>query len=146
MTIKTNIEGFNKGFTLLEVLFCLSIMAILLLIALPNYSSYSAKTARAAAKLDLLNIASKLETYFLEHHTYKGVNTADLIKSLHSYPYFHLAIKSLSQNTYTLIAHANPKQQSLDKACPTLVLNHLGQKGVLDNLGHYNYSDPSACW
>lgn len=97
---------------------------------MPQYNQYLANTTRAAAKLDLLYLATKMEDYFLIHNSYEGATIENLIKTPHSYPYYSLKLTQLSKTTYTLMATCNERQKTLDKTCSPLTLNHLGQKSA----------------
>lgn len=97
---------------------------------MPQYNQYLAKTNRAAAKLDLLYLATKMEDYFLIHNSYEGATIENLIKTPHSYPHYSLQLTQLSKTTYTLIATCNERQKELDKTCSPITLDHLGQKSA----------------
>ncbi|WP_353571709.1 type IV pilin protein [Candidatus Albibeggiatoa sp. nov. BB20] len=67
----------SKGFTLIELMIAVAIMAILVAIAVPNYTSYLVKSRRADAKTSLMTIAQLQETYFADNNSYAdGQGTA----------------------------------------------------------------------
>jgi type IV pilus assembly protein PilE len=53
----------RKGFTLIELMITLAVLAIVVAIAIPSYQSYMMKTRRADAKLALTQAAQILERY-----------------------------------------------------------------------------------
>ena len=60
----------DKGFTLIELLIVVAIIGILAAIAIPQFSSYRQKAYNAAAKTDLKNFATSLESYYMEYQFY----------------------------------------------------------------------------
>lgn len=65
----------SKGFTLIEVMIVVAIIAILIAIALPNYREYVLRSNRAVAKGALLEVASRQEQYFLNNRSYTNLLT-----------------------------------------------------------------------
>ena len=63
-------SGNIKGFTLIELLIVVAIIGILAAIAIPQFASYRQKAYNAAAKTDLKNFATSLESYYMEHQYY----------------------------------------------------------------------------
>ena len=60
----------NRGFTLIEVMVAVVIVAILAAIAIPSYTEYVTKARRSAAKNTLLDIVAKQENYFSDFKQY----------------------------------------------------------------------------
>lgn len=58
------------GFTLIEVMMGLAIIAILTTIALPSYSSYLARVNRSAAAQFMMDLANRQEQYLIDQRTY----------------------------------------------------------------------------
>lgn len=67
----------NTGFTLIELMAVVIIVAVLLAIGLPAYQDQILRGHRAAAKAELLEIANRQEQYLLSNRTYTD-NIADL--------------------------------------------------------------------
>ena len=63
------------GFTLLELLVVMAIIAILASIAVPKFSDYRKRAFDTRALSDLRNVAAAEELYFLNHETYFACNT-----------------------------------------------------------------------
>src|SRR4030095_3117687 len=59
-----------RGFTLIEVVIVMAIVAILTAIALPNYSEYIVRSNRSTAQSFLTDAASRQAQFFLDRRTY----------------------------------------------------------------------------
>jgi type IV pilus assembly protein PilA len=62
----------NKGFTLIELMIVVAIIAILAAIAIPNFLKFVAKTKRSEAKYNLEAIYKAQTSYFGEYDTYSS--------------------------------------------------------------------------
>jgi type IV pilus assembly protein PilE len=60
----------NSGFTLIELMIVIVIVAVLLGIALPAYQNQILRGHRAAAKGEMLEIASRQQQYLLANRSY----------------------------------------------------------------------------
>jgi len=67
----------QAGFNLVELMVALVIIGILAAIAVPSYSSYRVKSARAAAQAELLQLASLQEKIYLNSNRYSSNLTAN---------------------------------------------------------------------
>ncbi len=66
-----------SGFTLVELLIALAIMAIVSAIAIPLYTNYSERTYRSEAGADMLGCAQALERFASVNFTYQGSADTD---------------------------------------------------------------------
>ena len=62
--------NFKKGFTLIELMIVVAIIAILVGIAYPAYNDYLIKANRSAAKSFILELANKQEIYLSDNRQY----------------------------------------------------------------------------
>lgn len=68
----------NQGFTLIELMIVIFIIAIITAIVLPSYQSYSRKAARSQAQQEILKLAEQLERHRVKNYTYSGFSPAYL--------------------------------------------------------------------
>lgn len=62
----------SQGFTLIELMVVIVIVAILAAIAIPSYQHYVAKTRKAEAQAELLKLSERLENYRGRNLSYAG--------------------------------------------------------------------------
>ena len=73
--MKVNAMGRQRrnGFTLIELMITVAVVAILTAIAYPSYTSYIRKGKRATAQAALMDLASRQQTYLLDRRVYTTV-------------------------------------------------------------------------
>ncbi|MCY1280972.1 Fimbrial protein precursor [compost metagenome] len=60
----------HKGFTLIELMIAVAIVAILAMVAYPSYQQYVIRGKRAAAQAEMMDIANRQQQYLLANRTY----------------------------------------------------------------------------
>jgi type IV pilus assembly protein PilE len=121
----------NSGFSLIELLIVLVIIGILSAIAYPIYTAHIIKTRRAEAKVTLVDLASRLEQYYVMHRNYKGATFAELNFNPTRKKFYRFEMNT-SENDFTLLAiPIGP--QTKDQQCGTLIYNQKGEKGISGN-------------
>lgn len=133
----------EQGFTLIEVMISLAIIAILAILAFPSYQQYIRKTHRAEMQAELIQIASQLQRYHLLHQTYLNTKGEPIGLSEIGYP-------SSQQGFYTFPL----KEQALYKISLENVSAHewelvarpiLGTKQQFDGVILLNHKQ-ERCW
>jgi type IV pilus assembly protein PilE len=64
--------GKQSGFTLIELMITVAIVAILAAIAMPSYKEYVKRGHRAAAQAEMMDIANREQQFLLSNRSYVG--------------------------------------------------------------------------
>ena len=64
------IRSAQRGFTLAELMLALAILAVIVAIAVPAYSSYVERAKVAQAETDIIAISAQIEGYYQDAHAY----------------------------------------------------------------------------
>jgi type IV pilus assembly protein PilE len=131
--MKTIIRGNQGGFTLIELMITVVIVAILLAIALPGFQNQVIRGHRAAAQAQMLDIANREQQFLLANRAY--ANKATMVANGYTLPpkvsahyEFTVAVGLATIPTFN-ITFTPTGRQLKDGA---LTLDHLGNKGPVD--------------
>ena len=128
----------KRGFTLIELMVAVFIVALLLTLALPGYQRQLRNTRRSLASAELLQVTMRQEQYFLDHKKYAqtltdldyltspyAIDAAGNAVSMMAGDRIYLINLTLQTNGYTL--DATPQlSQAGDHLCGTLSLDSIG--------------------
>ena len=126
----------RRGFTLIEVMIVVVLIALLGAIALPSYQATVRKGRRAEARAALVTTAQLMERYATEHAA-GGYSTATIssvagptvvTKPTTDNGFYQLSLTNLAATTFTLRAAPQGAQASDD--CATFTLDERGVRGV----------------
>ena len=143
----------SSGFTLIELMVTVAIVAILATIAVASYSSQIQKSRRTDARSALLDLAGREEKLFSTNNAYSAtpsdlgyaaVGTPWPISVGSGYYTVTVAVPDPAQaaatpTTYAITATAVGTQLN-DTACATLSVNQLGQQSSTGT------GTPATCW
>lgn len=124
-----------EGFTLIELMITVAIVAILAAIAYPSYLDQVRKTRRSDAQAALMRTAQILERCYTEYNAYNNANCPAVSGTGLAAAYqntdegfYTLSATLLNANAFTL--QATPQGDQANDSCGNLTLTHTGQKGV----------------
>lgn len=118
-----------EGFTLIEVMIVVAIVAILAAIALPSYNEYIRRGHRADARAGLLQAQQWLERAATATGVYPTSLPASLTWSGDGTKRYDIALAAGATNAaFTLTA--TPKGAQVGDKCGTYTLTHTGLRGA----------------
>lgn len=121
------------GFTLIELIFVVAILAILLALAYPAYTDQIRKARRADAVSTMMATAQYLERCFTQTNSYTGCTepAGDAADG-----FYEISMTVYTATTYTI--QAEPQGAQASDPCGTYTLDYLGNKT--------SGSDSNRCW
>ncbi|MBA2656351.1 MAG: prepilin-type N-terminal cleavage/methylation domain-containing protein [Tatlockia sp.] len=142
----------NQGFSLLELMLVMVIVALFACFAYPGYRESLTRARRIDGQTALLDLAAKMEQYYAQQQTYEGAtlgigSQSELISSNRSAQNFYdLVITKQTPEEFSLRAIPRDSQGRDDKACQTLGLNSAGIKTVNFGPAGSPSSNVNHCW
>lgn len=139
------------GFTLIELMVTVVIVAILATIAYPSYQRYMIQTRRTDAQIALLNVANLQERFFTQCNRYATSLTnartcaatdlgLNMSSDLSPDGYYRLAIVAATPTAFTISAGpVAGRPQAADAECTGFTIN---ERGLRQATG----SNTSRCW
>ena len=129
-----------SGFTLIELMITVAILAIVAAVAIPSYSSYVDRGKRAEARAALLDIAARQERYYSNERQYADqLSKLKMSGTKSENGYYTLSVTLPSgSNNQDFDATATPSGWTDDK-CGNLSIDETGVK--TQSLG-----DSASCW
>ncbi|MFD0739466.1 type IV pilin protein [Lysobacter koreensis] len=123
----TGVDRAQRGFTLIELMIVVAVVAILASIALPAYNDSVRKSRRGQAKADLVEYAQLAERWFTVNNTYATfvLPTNQSPREAGSAARYTLNLVSAA-TTFTITAV--PQGGQAADSCGTLTMNQAGAK------------------
>ena len=121
-----------RGFTLIELMIVVAILAIVVAIGYPAYRDQVMKGRRAEGMGELLELADRLERYYSGNGTYNGATLGpdadDVYELTTEKGNYTLGITTATTTLFTITAAPNGPQG--DDKCGTFTLTSTGQKSA----------------
>lgn len=117
----------QAGFTLIELMVVVAVVAILAAIAFPSYQEQVRKSRRGQAKADLVEYAQLAERYHTVNNTYVGF-TAPTQSPREGVAFYGVALSNLAQSTFTLTATPVAGGPQASDRCGVMTINQAGVK------------------
>ncbi len=142
-----------RGFSLIELLVTMAIAGLLAALALPGYSHVITRALRQDARLALLRIQYRQESFFVSHLAYSprlgdGDPPGLAISARSDSGHYLLELGTSADGmAYTAVARVDPAgRQSTDLQCTQLAIDQTGRRRSADAAGNWRDDDPYRCW
>lgn len=162
----SSVGGRQRGFTLIELMIVVALVAVIAAFAIPSYRQHAMKSNRAAAEAFMQQVANRQEQYVLNARTYAtSLAALNLTQPANLQGKYNVSITPTTtnpSNTYYTITAVPTGGQVNDKVCGVIALDQTGNKAALctvDTAGNVNLntsttppsmvcsvSQGSVCW
>ena len=128
------------GFTLVELMITVAIIAILSAIGYPMYTNQVIKGNRAAAKAFMVAVANREQQYLLDARSYAEVTGNTQFQTVLNMAtptevsnVYDVSVAFVGGNTRTFLISAAPKTSGVNKNDGTMTLDNTGAKAPAAN-------------
>ena len=140
----------SGGFSLIELMIVVAIVAIITAVAFPSYQRYVVESRRTDGKELATDIAARLEQFYLQNSTYTVniAGAAGLNTSVTSTEGYYTAAVAAGPscgniaNCFVLSVTALGTQNTNDPDCRVFRIDNLGTKTALNSNG----ANSTDCW
>lgn len=130
----------QSGFTLIEIMIVVMIVAILAAIAIPAYHRYVIRAHRTDATRTLLDLAGRQEHYFYSNNTYTMDVTALGGTTTMAGQFYTVGIDSADTKNFSITATPVGIQLAEDTECGNFTINRQGQQTITGT------GTKASCW
>lgn len=126
-----------RGFTLIELIVAMVVIAILAAIAIPQYSEYISRSRRAEAQAFLIEVAARQQHFLVDRRAYStnitNAPTAGGLGMTIPAPvanFYDVSITAVDNTAFppTFTVSAAPRGAQAGDQCGTLTVNQAGQR------------------
>lgn len=137
-----NKAGLTAGFTLIELVITVAIIAFLASIAFPVYTDQIRKSKRADLVTDIMECAAVMERRFTIFNTYQDTACNNIANDDYSLAVTVSCDSNGKKNCYSIVATPASTFAIDDTACASFTMDHLGSRSATGS-----GSDPTKrCW
>lgn len=129
-----NKRASHSGFTLIELVITVALVAIIAGIAVASYTQYLTRSRRSDATVALTEMSNLQTRFYANNLVYTTVMAALPYPTSSAGGYYTLSVPAVSANDFTVRATAITSQADADPGCTVLQLNSFGVK------------TPADCW
>lgn len=144
----------KAGFTLVELLIVMAIVAILGVIAVPGYRNYVVGARQNSAQQALLRMAGAMENCYSMNQTYEGCfgtgnsGVTDFLTANDLESYYELSsMTNVTARDFKVAVQAKGGQfNDVASSCQVLAVDRLGRKLIASNGGQLSVDANNTCW
>lgn len=144
----------KAGFTLVELLIVMAIVAILGVIAVPGYRNYVVGARQNSAQQALLRMAGAMENCYSMNQTYEGCfgtgnsGVTDFLKANDLESYYELSsMTNVTARDFKVAVQAKGGQfNDVASSCQVLAVDRLGRKLIASSSGTLSVDANNTCW
>ncbi|WP_282563015.1 type IV pilin protein [Tahibacter amnicola] len=120
--------GAMRGFTLIELVIVLAIVAVLATVAIPAYRGYVLRSHRTKAQADLMEVAQLLERQFTIDRSYLNFALAPPMDQSPRTGDATYQISFAQRSATAYVLQATPVERQREDTCGTLTLAQTGAR------------------
>jgi type IV pilus assembly protein PilE len=135
------------GFTLIEVMITVAIVAILAAVAIPSYTDYITRSKIQEATTSLLTMRTKLEQYFQDNRTFFGACVAGTVAPLPAgLKYFTLSCPTRNDTQYLIQADGGIAGADQSMAGFSFTIDQANNRVTATVPAGWTLPSPNNCW
>lgn len=147
----------KAGFTLVELLIVMAIVAILGVIAVPSYRNYVVGARQNSAQQALLRMAGAMENCYSLNQTYEDCidtnnsENNDFLKANDIESYYKLSVgekrtKVTARDFVVAVQAKGGQANDVADSCKVLAVDRLGRKLIASSSGTLSVDANNTCW
>lgn len=147
----------KAGFTLVELLIVMAIVAILGVIAVPSYRNYVVGARQNSAQQALLRMAGAMENCYSMNQTYVGCfgegnsGVDDFLRANDIESYYQLSVgerrtKVTARDFVVAVQAEGGQANDVATSCQVLAVDRLGRKLIASSSGTLSVDANNTCW